>query len=320
MPGGVSARASGRRRCRARHPGAGSCTQLCQRGRWEKRECTPHTACDGSGRAAVAGTHALLAGSAHTRAHAPRFLPRPAAPAQAPSAKHARRLPPYKPPLRAPLDDKYVTGLFMQQHVHLAIATVCLLLCTASNLAAPVLSGMLLDLLVQQKPMEQYLQASSQGRARSAWACAPRLAVWGHPRRRARRDPEMQQSCGTRASKSADGARARLGAGVRRPADGIRAGAAVGATVHGAFDHGWREGAAAGAAGSTRGGPLHSRQAGRLAPRRRAGAHQRSRQPPRLVPAPGAWPSSAPPSSPSQGGEARSPYHCCPAPPPPPIT
>lgn len=49
-------------------------------------------------------------------------------------------------------------GLVGQQKRHLLLAVTCLVLCTASNLAAPVLSGMLLDCLVQQQPMERYMQ------------------------------------------------------------------------------------------------------------------------------------------------------------------
>ena len=47
-------------------------------------------------------------------------------------------------------------GLVLQHGRHLAIACTCLLLCTASNLAAPVLSGLLFDALVQQAPPERY--------------------------------------------------------------------------------------------------------------------------------------------------------------------
>lgn len=44
----------------------------------------------------------------------------------------------------------------MQQRHHIVLAGVVLLFCTASNLAAPVLSGMLLDILVQQQPLANY--------------------------------------------------------------------------------------------------------------------------------------------------------------------
>jgi ATP-binding cassette subfamily B (MDR/TAP) protein 8 len=47
-------------------------------------------------------------------------------------------------------------GVLLQHKQHLVLATVTVLLCTASNLAAPVLSGMLFEHLVQQHPMERY--------------------------------------------------------------------------------------------------------------------------------------------------------------------
>jgi len=57
---------------------------------------------------------------------------------------------------REPFDNEYILGLVWQQRRHLALACGMLLLCTASNLAAPVLSGMLMELLVHQKPIEEY--------------------------------------------------------------------------------------------------------------------------------------------------------------------
>ncbi len=41
---------------------------------------------------------------------------------------------------------------------HLALAAVTLVLCTASNLAAPVLSGMLLELLISGQPLTKYAE------------------------------------------------------------------------------------------------------------------------------------------------------------------
>lgn len=64
----------------------------------------------------------------------------------------------YKPPKRAPLDDEYILGIAMQHKQHLLLAAITVLLCTASNLAAPVLSGMLFEHLVQQKPVQEYAQ------------------------------------------------------------------------------------------------------------------------------------------------------------------
>ena len=70
---------------------------------------------------------------------------------------HARA--PRPPPKRAPLDNEYLVGLALQHRGHLLAAGGCLLLCTASNLAAPVLSGLLFETLVQRQPMERYAQA-----------------------------------------------------------------------------------------------------------------------------------------------------------------
>jgi hypothetical protein len=68
----------------------------------------------------------------------------------------------YKPPKRAPFDNEYILGILMQHKQHLLLATVTVLLCTASNLAAPVLSGMLFDHLIQQKPLQEYAQVRWQ--------------------------------------------------------------------------------------------------------------------------------------------------------------
>jgi len=57
---------------------------------------------------------------------------------------------------RAAFDDEYLIGLVWGQRRQLAVGMVCLLLCTASNLAAPVLSGLLMETLVKQQPLEQY--------------------------------------------------------------------------------------------------------------------------------------------------------------------
>lgn len=64
---------------------------------------------------------------------------------------------------RAPFDNEYILGLLWQQRQHLAVAGVMLLLCTTSNLAAPVLSGILMEMLVHQQPMEKY------GQVRRMW-------------------------------------------------------------------------------------------------------------------------------------------------------
>ncbi len=59
---------------------------------------------------------------------------------------------------REPFDNEYILGLVWQQRKHVIIAALSLLFCTTSNLAAPVLSGMLLEALVQQRPLEHYLK------------------------------------------------------------------------------------------------------------------------------------------------------------------
>lgn len=68
----------------------------------------------------------------------------------------------YKPPKRAPLDNEYILGITLQHKQHLVLAAVTVLLCTASNLAAPVLSGMLFEHLVQQKPVQEYAQVREE--------------------------------------------------------------------------------------------------------------------------------------------------------------
>lgn len=59
---------------------------------------------------------------------------------------------------RAPFDNEYLLGLVWRERRHLALAATTLLLCTASNLAAPVLSGMLLEMLVSGQPLTKYAE------------------------------------------------------------------------------------------------------------------------------------------------------------------
>jgi hypothetical protein len=61
-------------------------------------------------------------------------------------------------PKRAPFDNEYLLGVTLQQKHHIAVAAVMLVLCTASNLAAPVLSGMMFEILVQQQPLTKYAE------------------------------------------------------------------------------------------------------------------------------------------------------------------
>jgi ATP-binding cassette subfamily B (MDR/TAP) protein 10 len=85
---------------------------------------------------------------------------------------HSRRLPlpriydavKFARKRRAPFDNEYIIGLILHHKQRLVIAVSCLLFCTASNLAAPVLSGMLFETLVQQQPLEKYAKVGTKGR------------------------------------------------------------------------------------------------------------------------------------------------------------
>ncbi|KAF5827722.1 P-loop containing nucleoside triphosphate hydrolase protein [Dunaliella salina] len=57
---------------------------------------------------------------------------------------------------REPFDTEYILGLIWQQKAHVAIAAVMLVACTSSVLVSPILSGMLLEVLVKQQPLEKY--------------------------------------------------------------------------------------------------------------------------------------------------------------------
>lgn len=60
------------------------------------------------------------------------------------------------PALRRPLDDKYIVSLVLQERKSLAIASFALLCCVASNLASPVMSGLLFETLVNRAPFSSY--------------------------------------------------------------------------------------------------------------------------------------------------------------------
>lgn len=79
----------------------------------------------------------------------------------------------YKPPKRAPLDNEYILGITLQHKQHLVLAAVTVLLCTASNLAAPVLSGMLFEHLVQAKPVQEYAQVREEEEMQLLYSRSP---------------------------------------------------------------------------------------------------------------------------------------------------
>lgn len=59
---------------------------------------------------------------------------------------------------RAPLDNEYILGLLWPVKRPLILAAVTLVVCTSINLTSPVLSGMLFDTLVQQRPLTKYAE------------------------------------------------------------------------------------------------------------------------------------------------------------------
>lgn len=63
------------------------------------------------------------------------------------SAKHADR---------SPIDDRYLLGLVWSERVNIIIALVCAVTATCSNLASPVISGYLLEILAGRQPVELY--------------------------------------------------------------------------------------------------------------------------------------------------------------------
>lgn len=57
--------------------------------------------------------------------------------------------------LRAPLDDRYIWSLVWQQRKSLLTAFAALVFCVGSNLASPVLSGVLFETLVKGQPFSK---------------------------------------------------------------------------------------------------------------------------------------------------------------------
>ena len=69
---------------------------------------------------------------------------------------------------RHALDDTYILSLVWQQQRALLTALGALLLCVASNLTSPVLSGMLFELLVQGQPLAKWVGGHGAGRLHAA--------------------------------------------------------------------------------------------------------------------------------------------------------
>jgi hypothetical protein len=59
---------------------------------------------------------------------------------------------------RTVIDNEYILGLLWQQRKDIAIALVCAVLCTISNLAAPVISGYFIEILAGRQPTSLYLK------------------------------------------------------------------------------------------------------------------------------------------------------------------
>lgn len=57
---------------------------------------------------------------------------------------------------RKPLDNQYIFQLILQQKVRLTLASISLVACVASNLASPVISGLLFEMLVTNAPFHVY--------------------------------------------------------------------------------------------------------------------------------------------------------------------
>ncbi|BDA40377.1 mitochondrial potassium channel ATP-binding subunit [Coccomyxa sp. Obi] len=62
----------------------------------------------------------------------------------------------YVPLVRGPLDDKYIISLVLKQKKHLILAGFSLLVCSTCNLASPVISGILFEILTGRQPMSRY--------------------------------------------------------------------------------------------------------------------------------------------------------------------
>lgn len=63
---------------------------------------------------------------------------------------------------RSPIDDKYLWGLVWSERVNISIALICAITATCSNLASPVISGYLLEILAGRQPVELYPKVRAQ--------------------------------------------------------------------------------------------------------------------------------------------------------------
>lgn len=60
------------------------------------------------------------------------------------------------PAARSAVDNQFILGLLWQERTDVGIALLCALLCTVSNLAAPVISGYFIECLAGRQPMDLY--------------------------------------------------------------------------------------------------------------------------------------------------------------------
>lgn len=71
--------------------------------------------------------------------------------------KETRQVPPVgKSQPRGPLDNKYVWGLILRQRAHLVLAGISLTIATLCNLASPVVTGILFEILTGGQPFSHY--------------------------------------------------------------------------------------------------------------------------------------------------------------------
>lgn len=66
------------------------------------------------------------------------------------------------PQERTAIDNEYIRDLLWQQRGDLLVALACALLCTVSNLAAPVISGYFIEILAGRQPGSLYPKVRAQ--------------------------------------------------------------------------------------------------------------------------------------------------------------